>query len=84
MSRIIVHIDHLVLRGFRHEDRHAVADGLRSELGRHFAEPEAGRMLVSRGDLTRLKPDALRIAPRTTPARIGSQAGLAIGKGLRS
>jgi hypothetical protein len=84
MSRIIVHIDRLVLHGFRHADRHAIADGLRTELGQYFAGPDAARLLTSRGDLPHLKPGDFRVGLRATPARIGSQAGRAIGKGLKS
>jgi hypothetical protein len=84
MSRIIVHIDRLVLRGFRHEDRHAVADGLQAALGRHFAEPATARLLAARGNRTDLGPATVRVGPRMTPHRIGSQAGRAIAKGLTS
>ena len=33
MKRVVVHIDRLVLKGFRHEDRHDIAVGLQAELG---------------------------------------------------
>lgn len=84
MSRIVIHIDRLLLRGFRHTDRHAIADGLRTELVQYFGEPGAAHMLASRGDLPHLKPGTLRIGPRATPIRVGAQAGRAIAKGLKS
>lgn len=84
MSRVIVHINRLLLHGFRNEDRHAIADGLRTELGRHFSGLDAARLLSSRGDLPHLTLGAFRIGTRTTPARIGAQAGRTIGKGLKS
>ena len=45
MKRVVVHIDRLVLNGFRHADRHAIAAGLQQELGRVFARSR-GRFAV--------------------------------------
>lgn len=84
MSRVIVNIDRLVLRGFRNEDRHAIADGLRTELGQYLSQPDAARFLSSRGDLSHVTPGAFRIGARTTPVRIGAQAGRVVGKELKS
>jgi hypothetical protein len=42
MSRIEVKIDHLVLRGFDPADRHALVNGLKSELSRILADPATG------------------------------------------
>ncbi len=84
MSRIVIHIDRLLLRGFRRTDRHAIADGLRTELAQYFAEPGAAHMLAARGDQSYLKPGTLRIGSRATPARVGVQAGRAIARGLTS
>jgi hypothetical protein len=41
MKRVVVHVDRLLLKGFRHEDRHTIAVGLQRELGRVFADREA-------------------------------------------
>ena len=84
MSRIVIHIDRLRLRGFRHTDRHAIADGLRTALAQYFTEPGAARRLGSRGDLSHIKPGTLRIGPLAKPIRVGAQAGHAIAKGLKS
>ena len=34
MKRVLVHIEHLVLRGFRNEDQQAITAGLQQELAR--------------------------------------------------
>ena len=84
MRRVFVHIDRLVLKGFRHEDRHALAEGLRGELGRQFAEPDALWHLVSRGDVSRLDVGEVRIESEAKPSRVGAQAARGIARGIKS
>jgi hypothetical protein len=84
MRRIVVHIDSLVLRGFRHEDRHAIAEGLRAELGRQFAEGNAAQHLVSRGDLSRLRVSGVRIEPEARQSQVGVQAARGIAREIES
>jgi len=84
MTRVVMHIDRLVLKGFRHEDRHAIAEALREELGRQFAEPDAARHLVSRGDLPQLKVGGVRIASNTKPSQVGAQAAQGIAREVKS
>ena len=38
MKRVVVHIERLVLNGFQHEQRQAIAAGLQQELGRAFGD----------------------------------------------
>lgn len=86
MTRLIVHIDRLVLRGFRHEDRHAIAEGLRREISRlYLADPAAAQSVASaRQDQEnpRLKLSDLAIAPATGPEQVGSQLGAQVAEGL--
>lgn len=82
MKRVIVHIDTLVLKGFRHEDRHALAEGLRQELGRLFAEPDASRHLDAQDGVSRLKIGAVRIGLGAKPAAVGVQAAQGIARGI--
>lgn len=82
MKRVIVHIDSLVLKGFRPEDRHAVAEGLRRELGRLLATPEAAGLLAQRDDAGRLNLGAVRLAHATQPARVGEGAAQGIVRGI--
>lgn len=82
MKRIVVHIDGLVLRGFRHEDRHAIAAGLQAELTRLFAEPGTTDRLATAGDSERLKIKNIHVVPGTKPEGIGSQVARGIGCGI--
>ena len=84
MKRVIVHIGGLTLNGFRHEDRDAVAEGLRAQLGQHFAEPDAVRHVSSRGDRLELNVGKLHIAPDAKPYKIGAQAARGIARELKS
>ena len=84
MKRVIVHIDSLVLKGFRHEDRHAIADGLNAELGRLLAEPDAARQLGAQDGVSRLRIGAVHIAHGAQPAAVGVQAARGIARGIKS
>lgn len=83
MSRVVVHIDRLVLQGFRAHDRHQIAAGLQQELGRVFAGREAVSRLRATGDMSGLKVGDVRITQRSTPKRIGEAVGQRIGKEAR-
>ncbi len=83
MSRVIVHIDTLVLKGFRHKDRHALAEGLREELGRQFAEATASRQRVSRGDMTRLRIAGVRIEHEAKPAAVGAELARGVARRIK-
>jgi hypothetical protein len=80
MNRVIVHIDRLVLKGFRHEDRHAIAEGLQQELGRVFSAPGAARHLSTLGDTARVRVGGVDIPSGSTPQRTGAQVAQGIGK----
>lgn len=83
MSRVIVHIDRLVLRGFRVEDRHRIAAGLQQELEQVLANRVGNSQWNAIGNAPSLKVSGLRIANRSTPQRIGETVGHGIGKELR-
>ena len=84
MTRVVVHIDRLVLKGFPHQDRQALAEGLQQELGRLFAEPDAARQLAARADVGQLKVSGVRVGPSTAPANVGTQAARGIARGIKS
>ncbi len=83
MTRTIVHIDSLVLKGFRHEDRHAIAAGLRQELAGMFADPRAVQQWIARGDVARLRIGSVLIDPSSKPQRVGAQAARGIGMEMK-
>ena len=82
MKRVVVHIERLVLKGFRHEDRHAIAAGLQQELGRVFADPEAVSLLRAKGDVSRLQVGGVPIEHGSRPQRVGENVAQGIGKEL--
>ena len=83
MRRVVVHIDRLVLNGFRHEDRHAIAAGLQQELGRVFADREAASLLGAMGDMSRLHVSGVHIEQGSKPQRVGESVAQGIGKEIR-
>ena len=81
--RIVIHIDELVLRGFRPEDRHAIAEGLQAELARLYAtSPDALQALTGRGDVARLRIGEVSVTAGSRPARVGRQLAGGIQRGL--
>ena len=83
MKRVIVHIDSLVLRGFHHEDRHAIAAGLQQELARLFADPHVAQQFTARGDLSRLRVGSIDINPTAKPQGVGVEAARGIGREMK-
>ena len=83
MTRVFIHIDRLVLKGFRHADRHAIADGLRAELSRQFSTPDAAIALTSRESTDVVRTAPVRVAPETKPFAVGTKAGRAVARGVK-
>ena len=83
MKRVVLHIDSLILKGFRHEDRHGIAEGLQQELSRLLADPQAVQQLTANGDVSRLKLGSISIDQNSKPQRVGSQVAQGIGKGMK-
>ena len=83
MKQVVVHIDRLVLKGFRPEDRHAIAVGLQQELGRVFADREAVSLLTAARDVPRLQVAGVPIGHGSQSQRVGESVGRGIGKEIR-
>jgi len=82
MRRVIVTIDRLALKGFRYEDRHAIAEGLQEQLTALFSEPGMAERLVGMGDVSRLRTKAISIPGEASPRQTGTDVANGIGKGL--
>ncbi|MCT0198354.1 hypothetical protein KQ313_01450 [Synechococcus sp. CS-1325] len=78
MRRVIVHIDRLVLKGFRPQDRFAIAAGLEQELSTLFADPQAVRQLTARGDRSRMRVEGVRIEQGLKPQGVGVETARGI------
>lgn len=83
MKRVVVHIEHLVLKGFCPEDRHAIATGLEQELGRVFADRDAVSLLSAMGDVPRLQVGAVLMEKGSGPQRVGESVAQGIGKEIK-
>lgn len=82
MRRIIVSIDSLVLKGFRHEDRYAIAAGLQRELSRALAESEAARGLRNLGDVGLIRAGKVNVEQGSAPQHLGAQVAQAVVRGM--
>ena len=82
MKQVLIDIENLVLKGFRYEDRHAIAAALQDELARLLAAPETAARLANLGQVPHLSVDAFSVEANPKPSKIGSETGRAIGKGL--
>jgi hypothetical protein len=82
MKPVLVNIENLVLKGFRYEDRHAIAAALQDELARLLAAPETAARLANLGQVPRLSVDTFSIAAHPQPRQIGVATGRAIAQGL--
>lgn len=81
MTRLVIHIDKLVLRGIDRSDAAAVAAGVQAELQRLLAEPGAASTLIEGGDRYRLKAGTIQSAPATGGRALGQAiAGGIVGR----
>lgn len=83
MKRVILHIDSLVLRGFRNEDREGIAEGLQQELSRLLADSQAAQQLTANGDVSRLKIGSVQIGQGVNPKSVGLQVSHGIARGIK-
>lgn len=84
MNRVVLRIDRLVLRGFDRADRTGIAEGLREELGRLLATPQAAQALMAQHSVPQLKVAPLRIAPGARATAVGEQTAQGIVRGIGS
>jgi len=80
--RVTVHIDSLVLKGFRYEDRHAVAQGLQEQLTEMLSAPDMVEGISQTGTIPRLRVAPVNVAADARPKQIGIATANGIGKGF--
>lgn len=71
MTRVVFHIDRLVLDGVRHSDRCALADAMQRELSSLMADREVLRGWRVRGDEARVDAGRVSIASGSPAREIG-------------
>lgn len=82
MRRVNVNIDSLVLKGFRYEDRYAIAAAVQDEIARMLAAPDAAARLTQLGSTPNLHVGSVNVAANSNPQDVGTATGRAIGRGL--
>ncbi|MCS6319097.1 MAG: hypothetical protein H8K05_15245 [Nitrospira sp.] len=82
MRRIVVNIDSLVLKGFRYEDRHAIAQGLQEEISRALSIPDAAARVAEFGSVPNFRLGNVRVEVGTKLRQVGAATGRAVGEGL--
>ena len=84
MKRVVLHIDRLVLRRVRPEDRHAFAEGLRAELAGMLGDPTTATSISRAGTIARLRAGRVPVPPGTSPREAGAGAARRIVQTIRS
>jgi len=82
MTRVVLHIDRLVLRGLGDADAAGIGAGLQGELGRLLADRGGGSRLASFGHVASLNAGKVRLASDTKSRQLGISTGRAIAKGI--
>ena len=82
MRRVVIYIDNLVLRGFRYEDRHAIAAALQEEVTRVLAAPDAAARLAQLGSTPNLRIGSVNVAAGAKSQQVGAATGRPVGQGL--
>lgn len=83
-GQIHLHIDRLVLRGIDPADKHALADGLKTELVRVLADPAMRAVMMRARRTPVLRLGRMDMEPGMAGARaLGKGVAKAIGKGMR-
>lgn len=82
MRRVVVTIDRLMLKGFRYEDRYAIAQGLQEQLTGMLSEPGMAQRFSETGDVPRLRVGPIDSTADSKPRQIGKATANGIVKGL--
>ena len=84
MTRLVLHIDNLMLRGIARGDAEAFSEALQQELQRVLADRGQLRPIIEGGDRARLAPARTAIAAGAGAAATGRQVASTIAWRMRS
>ena len=79
-----LHIEELVLNGFKSPDRRRIAGAIQSELTRLLGQAEARQVLAGRGSIDSLNAGSIRAPANARPEVIGAQVAQAVFRGITS
>lgn len=78
--RIRMQVDRLVLKGFRYEDRHAIAQGMQKQLTHLLSEPSMAQRLGKTGNIPSMRVRQVHVHADAKPYQVGIAAANSIGK----
>jgi hypothetical protein len=81
--KIDLHVEQLVLEGFRPGDRHRIGAAVQSELARLLTEGGLPSGLAHGADLPRLDGGSFEARPGARPETVGRQVASAVHGGLK-
>jgi hypothetical protein len=84
MTRVILHIDRLVLCGIDSADTNAVSAGIRAQLETLLSEPDVAETLAGRGDCYHIKGGIAHFDQAGAAGDLGLSIGKRIAKGMTS
>ncbi|HKU91469.1 MAG TPA: hypothetical protein VJP84_16880 [Steroidobacteraceae bacterium] len=84
VKRLVLHVERVVLDGFKSRDRQSFAEALQLELQRHCNDPGLARALALRGGVSRLTLSGAGIPRSLKPEQVGAWVARVIARGLRT
>ena len=84
LTKLVVHVERMVLNGFQPWDREVLSDSLRRELVRRLGAGDAARQIAQLSDAARLDLARLHIPRALDPEDMGAWIARVIARGLRS
>ncbi len=84
MTRVVVHIDKLVLRGIDRADAPAVSAGIEAQLQQMLVAPGMAASLAGAGDRYRIKAGVVEFDRTGGAQQLGRKAGMRIARGVTS
>lgn len=73
MTRLVLHIDRIVLEGLAHGDRHAFARGMQQALAAALGKPDASRAWGRQTGAAHIDAGTLRVPHATGAADLGAR-----------
>ncbi len=84
MTRVVVYIDKLVLRGINRAEAPAISAGIEAQLQQMLVAPGMAESLVEAGDRHRIKAGPVDFSKAGGARQLGRKAGIGIVKGVTS
>jgi len=84
MTRVVVHIDKLILRGIDRADARAISAGIEAQLRQLLGGPALAASLAEAGDRRRVKAGVVEFNKAGGAGQLGREAARKIVKGVTS